>query len=68
MNDEDDAVIIKGKIFDNMQTIEEYTTSSLARKVGMTKEEIEPYLQELAEDGRIRKRERNDQTKWVRFG
>ena len=39
----------------------------LARKVGLTDEEIEPYLETLADDDRIRKREDGDTTKWVRF-
>lgn len=65
---EDEAVLIKGKLFDNMNTIEEYTTSRLARKVDMEKEEIKPYLEELAEDGRIRKRDDGEKEKWVRFG
>ncbi|WP_340098680.1 hypothetical protein [Salinibaculum salinum] len=68
MSEEDDAVIIKGELFDNMATTKEYTTSQLARKVGKTDDEVRPYLEELAESGRIRKRERGEKTKWVRFG
>lgn len=68
MSEDDEAVVDKGRIFDNMATTQEYTTARLARKVGMSEEEIRTYLEEMAEDGRIRKRERGNKTKWVRFG
>ncbi len=68
MTGEDEAVIIKGEIFDNMATTKAYTTSQLARKVGKPDDEVRPYLEEMAEDGRIRKRERGETTKWVRYG
>lgn len=68
MTEDDEAVIVKGEIFDNMATTKEYTTAQLARKVGKTDDDVRPYLEEMAEDGRIRKRERGETTKWVRFG
>jgi predicted transcriptional regulator len=67
--DENDTnpTVVKGKIVDKMGAINEYSTGTLARKVGLSREEIEPYLEELAEEGRIRKRDGGERTKWVRF-
>lgn len=65
---ETDAVVTKGRLFDNMQTIEEYTTESIAMKAGVPVDDAEEYLEELAADGRIRKRSRDNTVKWIRFG
>lgn len=62
-----DSTVIRGRIIDNMSVVDEYTTSMLATKVGLTEAELEPYLEALAEDDRIRKREKGSTTKWVRF-
>jgi hypothetical protein len=65
--DELEPTVVKGKIIDNMSVIDEYTTGMLASAVGMTEAEIEPYLEEMAENDRIRKRDSGPTTKWVRF-
>ena len=65
--DDEDPAVIRGKIIDNMSIVDEYTSSMLASKVGLTVEEIEPHLEELAETDRIRKRDDGPTTKWVRF-
>lgn len=67
-DESENEIVAKGRIFDNMETIQEYTTERIARKAGIPPEEAEEYLEELADEGRIRKRERGSMTKWVRFG
>ena len=68
MTDEDpDPTVVKGKIIDNMSVIDEYTTRMLASEVGLPESELEPILEEMAENDRIRKRDSGPTTKWVRF-
>jgi predicted ArsR family transcriptional regulator len=66
-DDDPDPTVLKGRIVDNMSIVDEYTTSMIAAEVGLPNEDVRPYLEELAEEDRIRKRDRGDVTKWVRF-
>lgn len=68
MGEEDpNPIVVKGRIVDKMGAMNEYTTGTLARKVDLTEEEVLPYLEELAEEDRIRKRDDGERTKWVRY-
>lgn len=66
--DERNSGIVKARIFDNMGMIQEYSAGRIAGKLDISEAEAQEHLEEMAEDGRIRKREKDGRTLFVRFG
>ncbi|WP_124179041.1 hypothetical protein [Natrarchaeobius halalkaliphilus] len=66
----DDSInpaIIKARIVDNMAVAREYNTELIARETDISTEKAQEYLEELARENRIRKRENETGEKWVLF-
>ncbi|WP_124192150.1 hypothetical protein [Natrarchaeobius oligotrophus] len=64
----DDSInpaIIKARIVDNMAVAREYSTELIARETDLSTETAHEYLEELARENRIRKREDEAGEKWV---
>lgn len=64
----DDSInpaIVKARIVDNMTVAHEYSSEVIASKVDISTEKANEYLEELAQENRIRKREDETGVKWV---